>query len=60
MPAPFVLLLVLSPCRRLRSLSGTQGEGSGTVYVSEEPPVFFPMISSQDKDWKLSISDRVR
>jgi hypothetical protein len=37
-----------------------QGEGSGTVHVSEEPRVFFAVITSQDMDWRLSISERVR
>jgi hypothetical protein len=37
-----------------------QGEGAGTVYVSEEPRVFFAVVTSQDIEWKITIAERVR
>lgn len=37
-----------------------QGEGKGTAYVSEEPRVFFAEVSSQDVEWTVTISERLR
>jgi hypothetical protein len=37
-----------------------EGEGRGTAYVSEESRVFFANVTSQDVEWKISISERVR
>jgi hypothetical protein len=37
-----------------------QGEGKGTVYVSEEPRVFFTVVTSQDLEWKITVAGRVR
>jgi len=36
------------------------GEGKGVAYFSEEPRVFFLNVESQDLDWKVSVSERVR
>ena len=32
------------------------GPGRGTAFVSEEPRVFFALVSAQDLDWKITIS----
>jgi len=37
-----------------------RGEGKGVAYFSEEPRVFFASVTSDDLDWKVSISERVR
>jgi len=37
-----------------------RGEGKGVAYFSEEPRVFFASVNSDDLDWKVSISERVR
>jgi hypothetical protein len=34
--------------------------GRGTAFVSEEPRVFFALVSAQDLDWKITISERLR
>lgn len=37
-----------------------RGTGHGTAFVSEEPRVFFALVSAQDLDWKITISERLR
>jgi len=37
-----------------------QGEGTGTAYVSEEPRVFFTVVSARDVEWTFTISERLR
>jgi hypothetical protein len=38
-----------------------QGTGGGTVFLSEEPRVFFAVVSASDGfDWKVTISERLR
>ena len=37
-----------------------RGAGSGTVFVSEEPRVFFAVVSGEGLDWKITISERLR
>ena len=37
-----------------------RGEGKGTAYFSEEPRVFFMEVTSEDVDWKIAVSERVR
>jgi hypothetical protein len=36
------------------------GEGKGIAYFSEEPRVFFVAVVSEDVEWKIRISERVR
>ena len=37
-----------------------QGEGKGIAYFSEEPRVFFINVVSDNLDWKIAVSERVR
>jgi hypothetical protein len=38
-----------------------RGSGGGTVFVSEEPRVFFAVVNASDGfDWKVTISERLR
>ena len=37
-----------------------QGAGKGTAYFSEEPRVFFLNVSSENLEWELAVSERVR
>ena len=37
-----------------------RGEGKGTAYFSEEPRVFFLNVSSENLEWKIAVSERVR
>jgi hypothetical protein len=36
------------------------GEGKGVAFFSEEPRVFFVSVTSEDLEWKISVSERVR
>ncbi len=36
------------------------GDGKGVAYFSEEPRVFFVSVTSEDVEWKISVSERVR
>ena len=46
--------------RPLTAVIDHEGEGRGTAFVSEEPRVFFAALTSQDVEWKIAISERVR
>ncbi len=35
------------------------GAGRGTVFVSEDPRVFFAVVESQDLAWSITIKDRL-
>ena len=37
-----------------------RGEGKGTAYFSEEPRVFFLDVASEDVEWTIAASERVR
>jgi hypothetical protein len=37
-----------------------RGPGRGTAFVSEEPRVFFALVTAQDLEWKITISERLR
>lgn len=37
-----------------------RGPGRGTVFVSEEPRVFFAVVNARDVEWKFTISERLR
>jgi hypothetical protein len=37
-----------------------KGEGKGTAFFSEEPRVFFANVLSEDVEWTITISERVR
>jgi hypothetical protein len=37
-----------------------RGPGTGTAFVSEEPRVFFLDVRSQDLDWTVTVSERLR
>ena len=37
-----------------------RGPGRGTAFVSEEPRVFFALVSAQDLEWKITIAERLR
>ena len=37
-----------------------RGRGKGTSYFSEEPRVFFLEVTSEDVEWKITVSERVR
>ncbi len=37
-----------------------RGVGRGTAFVSEEPRVFFALVTAQNLDWKITISERLR
>jgi hypothetical protein len=37
-----------------------RGPGRGTAFVSEEPRVFFALVTSQNLEWKITISERLR
>jgi hypothetical protein len=37
-----------------------RGEGKGIAYFSEEPRVFFMEVTSEDVEWKIVVSERVR
>jgi hypothetical protein len=61
---PGTLKIVMHSAISGRSLAAPvvdqAGEGKGIAYFSEEPRVFFISIISQDVDWKLNVSERVR
>jgi hypothetical protein len=62
--APGWLKIVVHSAISGRPLAGPvvdqRGEGKGTAYFSEEPRVFFMEVTSQDVDWKIAVSERVR
>lgn len=37
-----------------------RGPGKGTVFVSEEPRVFFAEVQSQDLEWTITVAERLR
>ena len=37
-----------------------KGPGKGTAYVSEEPRVFFLDVRSQELEWNITVSERLR
>jgi hypothetical protein len=37
-----------------------RGEGQGIAYFSEEPRVFFMEVTSEDVEWRIAVSERVR
>ena len=37
-----------------------RGPGKGTAFVSEEPRVFFLDVRSEDLEWSLTVSERLR
>ena len=37
-----------------------RGSGNGSVFVSEEPRVFFMVVTGQDFDWKVTVSERLQ
>ena len=37
-----------------------KGPGKGTAFVSEEPRVFFLDVRSQDLEWAVTVSERLR
>lgn len=36
------------------------GAGSGTVFVSEEPRVFFAVVTGEGMEWSFTVSERLR
>lgn len=64
LPGPGSLRVVMHSAISGRPLAGAavdqEGEGKGEAFVSEEPRVFFANVTSNDVDWTISISERVR
>jgi hypothetical protein len=62
--APGLLKIVVHSAISGRPLAAPvldqRGEGKGTVHFSEEPRVFFMEVVSENVEWKIAVSERVR
>jgi len=62
--APFLLFtaLICGACgdSSPQRLTEAQQPGKGTAFVSEEPRVFFLEVRSQDLEWTVTVSERLR